>query len=699
MAPRNLLVMALLGVPLVAAAQLNADAAPEPVAPKKEVVREWHGDRFVDPYFWLREKTNPDVISHLNAENDYAKAVMAPLKPLADKLYKEMVGRIQETDQAVPTFERGYWYYSRTVKGQQYPIVARRKGSMKAKEEILLDLNAMAKGKPFFSLGSWEISANNQILAYSTDVTGYREYQLHFKDLKTGKTLPDRFGKVASFTWANDNKTILYVTENAAKRSDKVWRRQLGSTVARQIFSEPVGQFNVYLSSSKDRKYIFVGTESAEQSEVRFLRRDRPTDGLTLVARRSGEHKYYVDHHDNRFYIRTNLNAKEFRVVTTPVSQFTVNHWRTWIPQQKDATISDVELFDRFAVVSMRRQSVPVMKVIDLRSRRTHEIDFPEANYVAFLSGNPDVEATKVRLIYSSMITPMTTFEYDLRSRRFTVLKRDVVKGYDPKQYTTEFRWATARDGTKVPISIAYRKSTKKGPNTPLFLEAYGSYGSPSMPFFSSNDVSLLDRGFILATAHIRGGGELGEKWHDGGKMAKKMNTFTDFIDCADWLVKNGYSSPKRMGMSGGSAGGLLMGAVMNLRPDLVRAATVYVPFVDVINTMLDETLPLTTQEFIEWGNPKIAEQYGWMRAYSPYDNVGALNYPATLVRTSLNDSQVPYWEAAKWVAMLRDKRANKEPLLLLTNMDAGHGGASGRYDALKDRATDMAFVITMLRG
>lgn len=683
-------------MPAWATAQLNPEVAAVPEAAQKPFIREMQGEKFEDPYFWFREKENPALLSYLRANNAYSDAVMKPTEKLQKKLYNEMVGRIQESDLSVPTFDRGYFYYSRTVKGQQYSIHCRRKGSMKAREEILLDLNALAKGKAFLDLGDLEISPNGQMMAYSLDTTGYREYELFFKDLRSGRVLSDRFGKVTGVTWAADNKTLYYTTEEKdTKRPNRLYRRALGSKSANLLYEEKVPQFNLWAGESRDKNYLFVVSASAESSECRAISLKTGDAPMRLIEKRRDDVEYYPDHRAGLFYIRTNDGAKEFRVVVAPADRPGRENWTTILAENAGAKIENIELFEKLMVTSIRSKAQSTLRVTDLKTWKTHTIKFPESYYSAGLGANPDWKAEKLRLDYVSMITPQTVYDYDVRSRKFSQLKQQIVKGYDKSKFATELIWVSVRDGAKVPVAIAYKKGIKKP--APLFLEAYGAYGIANDPYFSSSMVSLTERGVIIGTALVRGGGEMGETWHDDGKMEKKINTFLDFIDVGKWMIFSGWTTSAQLGITGGSAGGLTMGAVVNMAPELAKVALVHVPFVDVINTMLDESIPLTTQEFLEWGNPKLADQYMWMRSYSPYDNVGALDYPSMLVRTSLNDSQVPYWEATKWVARIRDLRKDSDPLLLKIDMDAGHGGASGRYKALEERAYDFAYLLVML--
>ena len=683
-------------------AQLDNTALPEPVANKIPHVRDIHGDRFDDSYFWFRDKKNPAVLNYLKASNAHADAVMTPTKALQETLYKEIVGHIKETDLSVPIFDRGYYYYNRTVKGKQYEIYCRRKGSMKAPEQVMLDLNALGKGKPYIDAGDREVSPNGQMLAYTLDTTGYREYQLYFKDLRTGRVLPDRFGKVASVAWSGDNRTVYYTTEDAAKRPEKIFRRNLGQAQGKLLYHEKVPQYNLWAGESRDHRYLFVISASAETSECRYVPLNNSKAPLKLIERRREGIEYYPDHREGLFFIRTNDGAKEWKVVVTNASAPQRANWKPYLAQQPNATITGIEVFRRWMVVNIRKDAVESIHIMPYAGggaggqvRQLQPVKFPEAYYQASLSGNPDFEAKKLRISYVSQITPRTVYDYDPTTRKLAVVKRQPVPGYDPSKYTAQLLWVFARDGEKVPVAIAHRKGVTKP--APMMLEAYGAYGAPNDPGFSVPNLALMDRGMIVGSALVRGGGEMGDRWHDDGKMQNKVKTFTDFIDCAKDLADRKFTTPEKLAITGGSAGGLTMGAVVNMAPEISRVALVYVPFVDVINTMLDESIPLTAQEFLEWGNPKKKDEYGWMRAYSPYDNVGALDYPAMLVRTSLNDSQVPYWEATKWVARMREMRTDDDPLLLKVNLDAGHGGSSGRYDAIKEIAYDFAFALTML--
>ena len=655
-----------------------------------------HGRTLKDDYFWLREKSNPEVIRHLEAENAYTEAVMAPTKGLQQNLYDEMLGRIKQTDLTVPTRIGDYVYYSRTEEGKQYPYRCRRNGSMSGPEEILLDLNKLAEGHSFLSLGAFNVSDDGTLLAYTTDITGYRQFTLHVKDLRTGQVLKENVERTGSVVWATDNKTLFYTTEDAvSKRSDKFYRHAVGSEVNDLLYEEKDELFDVFATRSLDKKIIFLMSFAKTSREAHYLPADNPTAELKTVLPREAGHEYDVDHYNGLFYLTTNKNAKNFRVVTAPVADPSEKNWKPFIDHNPAIKIDGVSFFANHVVVSEREGGLDYLRVIDMNSRASHRIATSEPDYTLSLGGNPEFNTKTIRFIYQSMVTPASTFEYDLNTRQRTLLKQqDVLGGYDPTQYQTQRLWAVARDGTKVPMSIVSKQGVKLDGTAPLLLYAYGSYGASMAPTFSSSRLSLLNRGAIYAIAYIRGGGELGEDWREQGRMMKKMNTFTDFIDCADYLVKNRYTSSDRLVIQGGSAGGLLMGAVVNMRPDLFKAVVAQVPFVDLINTMMDGSLPLTTSEYIEWGNPNKRDEFEYMIKYSPYDNVTAQKYPAMLVQVSLNDSQVPYWEGTKFAAKIRATKTDTNPLLVKVNMGAGHGGASGRYDALRETAFTYAFVL-----
>src|SRR2546423_1182331 len=681
-----------------ALAQLNLNAAQPPVAERAPHKTDIHGETLIDNYFWLRERNSPKVKAYLEAENAYTDAVMQPTKPLQERLYQEMVGHIKETDLSVPYKYGDYFYYSRTEAGKQYQIYCRKRGSLSAPEEITLDLNELAKGHSFLGLGDYAVSDDGNLLACSLDTTGYRQYTLYIKNLQTGQLMPEHIERVDSVAWANDNKTIFYTTEDAVtKRNDKFYRHTVGSSASDLLYEERDELYDVYAGRSRDRKMIFLESGSKTTTEVRYIPADNPTAQLKVVLPRETDHEYHVDHRNGLFYILTNQSAKNFRLVTAPISNPSKQNWHELIAHNPAVRIDDIELFANHMVVAEREGGLQKLLIMDLRNKKSHRISFDEPVYSANVSTNREYNTNVLRFSYESFVTPNTVYDYNMDSRQRTKLKQQEVPGYDPTRYTSERVYATATDGTQIPISLVYKKGMQRNGQNPFWLYGYGSYGLPRWPGFSSNRLSLLDRGVIYAIAHIRGGGEMGEVWRDLGRMNKKMNTFTDFINSAEYVIKQKYTSPEHLAIQGGSAGGLLMGAVLNMRPDLFKAALVQVPFVDVINTMLDASLPLTTSEYIEWGNPNIKAEYEYIKQYSPYDNVGAKAYPAMLVKVSLNDSQVPYWEGTKFVAKLRAMKTDHNPLLLKVNMGAGHGGASGRYDAFRDVAFDYSFVLTQL--
>ena len=673
----------------------HAQPPAAPVARREPHVTRIHGYTLNDDYFWLRDRDNPDVLKHLEAENAYTAAVMQPTRALQDTLYGEMLGRIKQTDLSVPSRIGDHFYYSRTEEGKQYPFMCRRKGSMEGAEEVLLDLNALAQGHTYLGVGAFVVSDDGRWLAYSVDTTGYRQYTLHVKDLQTGALLAETIDRVGTVVWATDNRTFFYTTEErVSTRSDRVWRHVVGGS-SDLVYEEADDLFDVSVGRSLDKQVIFIGSSSKTSTEQRFLPSNDPAGAFRMILPREKGHEYDVDHYEGRFYIRTNKDAKNFRVVAAPPEDPSEGNWRPFLDHQPGVKIAGLTFFVGHAVVSEREGGLTFLRVIDMRSRESHRIATEESDYALSLAANPEFETNTVRFTYQSMVTPSSVYDYRMDTRERTLLKRqEVLGGYDASAYEARRIWSVSRDGTRVPISLVYRKGTPMDGRAPLLLYAYGSYGASMAPAFSSSRLSLLDRGVIYALAYVRGGGELGEEWREQGRMMQKMNTFTDFVDCADHLVKNKYTSADRLVIQGGSAGGLLAGAVANMRPDLFRAVVAQVPFVDVLNTMLDASLPLTTSEYIEWGNPNDEAAFDYIRQYSPYDNVTAQNYPAMLVHVSLNDSQVPYWEGAKLVAKIRATTTGDNPVLLKANLGAGHGGASGRYDALHETAFTYAFVL-----
>ena len=668
--------------------------------PRTDVV---HGDVRQDDYHWMREKDNPDVIAYLTAENAYTDAVMKSTVPFQESLYAEMLARIKEDDQSVPYRLRGYHYYSRTEKGKQYPIYCRKAGSLDAPEQVMLDLNQLAEGHPFLALGAASVSDDGRLLAYTTDLTGFRDHTLHVKDLDTGALLPDRVEKVSAVAWAADNQTLFYVTEDEAKRPYRLHRHRLGVAVADLLLEEPDALFRFHVGRSRSLAYLFLVSGSFTSTEVRYLRAGDPGGAWQMVLPREPDHEYQVDHgagpDGEVFYIRTNRNGlRNFRLVAAPVDDPHPARWRELIAHRADVMLEDVDVFARHYVVHEREDGLIRLRVTDAGTGAYHHVEFPEPTYDLSSDANAEFDAGAYRLRYQSLITPASVFDYDIAERRLRLLKQaEVLGGYDPARYASERIHATAPDGTRVPISLVRRAESRRDGSSPMLLAGYGAYGYPYPAGFSSNRLSLLDRGVSVAIAHIRGGGELGKRWHDEGRMMNKRNTFTDFIAAADFLAASGYTAPDRLVIEGGSAGGLLMGSVLNQRPDCCAAAVLRVPFVDVINTMLDESLPLTVGEFEEWGNPKIREQYEYMKSYCPYTNLDARPYPALFIKTSLNDSQVMYWEPAKYVARLRAIGTAVVPPVFKINLEAGHGGASGRYDYLREIAFDYAFILTRL--
>lgn len=684
----------LAAVPLMAQT-IDPKAATPPAAAKKPKVMTQFGDRRVDNYFWLREKENPAVIDYLKAENAYTEAVMKPLEGFREALYKEMLGRIQETDESVPYFRKGYWYYDRDVEGKQYKIYCRRKGSLQAPEEVILDVNVLAEGRPFTAIGTMAMSPDQSKLAYTVDFTGFRQYTLHVKDLATGALSPERIERVTSVAWAADGRTMFYVEEHPeTKRSYRLHRHVLGEKDSALVFEEKDELYDLGVGDTRSDKFIVVLSQAKDTTEVRVLPSDRPAGEFTIVQKRRKGHEYFVDHHESEFFIRTNDKGKNFRVVRTPVATPGQEHWKQVVAPRRHVMVEDMDMFRDFWVATERDNGLLKLRIFDFASGKSHYLDVPEQVYATMGSINPEYETKTYRFVYESLVTPRSWYDYDLAKREKKLLKQlPVLGGYDPALYASEALVATAKDGTRVPISLVYKKSLRKGPQ-PLLLYGYGSYGIPMDPYFRSTRLSLLDRGMVFAIAHIRGGGDRGKLWYEDGKLLKKKHTFTDFVDCADFLVKKGWTAPDRLVIQGGSAGGLLMGAVTNLRPDLFKAVVSQVPFVDVMSTMLDASLPLTVGEYLEWGDPNRKTYYEYMRSYSPYDNLKKGAYPAILVETSLNDSQVMYWEPAKYVAKLRTLKTDSNVLLLKTILEAGHGGASGRYDALRELAFTYSFVL-----
>jgi oligopeptidase B len=688
-------------------------AVTPPVARQEPTPTTLHGQTLEDDYRWMRDKSSAEVIAHLEAENAYTLSVMEPTEELQAKLYAEMLSHIKETDVSVPYLQRGWFYYVRTVEGSQYPIHCRKVATGADSdtfdelqpEEILLDVNLLAVGQPFMSVGAMSVSPDGFLLAYSTDNTGFRQYTLHVRDLRTGKDLADTAERTGSVAWAADSRILFYTTEDdVTKRHDHLFRHRLGDTAEEDaiIYEEKDERFNLGVGKTRDGKYLLMEAGSHTTNEYSYLSAETPGGVFLVIAPRAEENEYYVDHRDGLFYIRTNDTGKNFRVVTVPVNGGGREDWQELIPLDAEAPLEDFDIFASFCVSSRRRLGLPTLTVTDFGAAgelgASKEIDFPEPVYSAGTHANREFETTAFRYSYTSLVSPASVYECDVKAGTSKLLKQqEVPGGFDRTRYASERVWVEAPDGVKVPASVVYRQDSFQRGGNPLYVYGYGSYGYPLPIGFSASRLSLLDRGVVIAYAHIRGGGEMGDSWHDAGKMMVKRNTFSDFIAVTEQLVAKGFGAADRVAIEGGSAGGLLMGAVVNQRPELFRAVLSHVPFVDVMNTMLDASLPLTVAEYEEWGNPNEAEAFAYMRAYSPYDNLKAGDYPAMLVKTSLNDSQVMYWEPAKYVAKLRTLKTNDTPLLLHVNMDAGHGGASGRYDYLKEIAFDYAFLLKEL--
>ena len=682
----------------VAAAQTPATERP-PIAKINPRTDTLHGDVLVDPYHWIRDRNNPETIAYLEAENRYTEAQLAHTKGLQEQLYKEMVSHIKETDLSVPEFVDGYYYYSRTVQGKQYSIFCRKKGSLNAPEEVLLDQNILAEGLGYFRVGLTKVSPNQKLLAYNVDTSGAESFTMFVKDLTTGKLLNDRVPNTTyGIEWANDNRTLFYTAFDSAKRPYRLYRHELGKPTSSDslLMQEDDVLFNLDLYKTKSDGYLIAHLGSFTSDEVRYLDANTPRAAWKTVQPRQPDLEYSVDHHGANFIILTNDGgATNFKVMNATVRNPGREFWTPIIDHRDSVKIDGMDVFRSHLVLYERRGGLQAIEIMNFNGGDRHFVTFPDPVYATRRSGNPEYDTRKLRFTYTSLVASPSVFDYDMRTKQRTLMKQvEVPGGYDPSRYASERVWARATDGVMVPVSLVYRKPFARDGKRPMLLYAYGSYGSSVDPAFQSNRISLLDRGVVFAIAHIRGGQEMGRAWYDQGKMMNKKNTFTDFIAAAEHLVANGYTSKEKLAIQGGSAGGLLMGAVVNMRPDLFKAAVADVPFVDVINTMLDASIPLTAQEWMQWGNPRIKEQYAYMKSYSPYDNVERKAYPHMLVTAGLNDPRVGYWEAAKWVAKLRAMKTDNNTLLLRTNMGAGHGGASGRYDYLREVALRYAFML-----
>lgn len=681
------------------------DANP-PIAEKKPYTRIMHGDTVTDNYYWMIDyfKKGPDsskVVEYLKQENAYLDTMMSSTNQLREDLFKEMKARIKEKDESVPVFKNGYYYYTRSEEGEQYFKYCRKKGSLDATEEVLLDVDQMAKGHPYYSVSGFAVSPDNKLLAYGVDMVSRRQYTIHIKNLETGETYPDAIpGTSGSPCWANDCKTIFYTLNNPETLlTEKIRRHTLGSATGADVtvYEEKDNSNYIGVGRAKNGKYIYIVSQATLSSEVRLLDADKPTADFKVFQPRIKEVLYDVTPLEDRFLIRTNLDAQNFRLMECPLDKTDSSNWKEVIPHRTDVLLEGVEEFKNYIVLNERKNGLVTLRIRELADGSEHYLDFGESTYAAYVGGNPEYNSEILRYNYTSLTTPNSVYDYNMASKEKTLKKQqEVVGGYEPEDYFAERLYATAKDGTKVPISLVYKKGFKKDGKAPLLLYGYGSYGASMDAYFSSNRISLLNRGFVFAIAHIRGGEEMGRQWYLDGKLMKKINTFNDFIACGEFLVNENYTSPEHLYAQGGSAGGLLMGAVANMAPELWNGVIAQVPFVDVVNTMLDESIPLTTNEFDEWGNPKEKEAYFYMKSYSPYENIEAKEYPNILVTTGLHDSQVQYFEPAKWVAKLRETKTGNNVIILQTQMEYGHGGASGRFDYLKDVALVYAFMFKL---
>ncbi|MGB2906964.1 MAG: S9 family peptidase [Candidatus Aminicenantaceae bacterium] len=682
----------------------KAEKSTVPEAPlAKKVPKELtiHGDTRIDEYFWLNQREDPEVIAYLEAENAYTTTALKHTEPLQDKLFTEIVGRIDQTDMSVPYKDNGYFYYTRYEEGDEYPYHCRKKGSLEAEEEVLLNVNTMAEGQDYFSVSGVTVSPDNTLLAYGVDTVSRRKYTIHFMDLRTGEMFADAIlNTTGRAVWANDNRTVFYARKDEALRPFKIFRHLLGTDAGNdpEIFHEADNTYNTYVSKTKSQKYLVIASSSTDSSEYRLLDADTPDGSFQVFHPREADLLYSLDHFQDYFYIRTNLDALNFRLMKTPLNKTGKDNWSEVIPHREDVLFQGFELFREYLVLSEVKAGITDIRVIRWDDGSEHYLDFGEAAYMARPSTNREFDTGLLRYSYTSLTTPSSVYDYDMQTREKTLLKRqEVLGGFESENYQAERLFATAGDGTQVPISLVYRKGFVRDGSSPLLLYGYGSYGSSMYPTFRPDRLSLIDRGFVYAIAHIRGGQEMGRSWYEDGKLLNKKNTFTDFIDCAEFLIDERYAAPDRVFAMGGSAGGLLMGAVINMRPDLWKGVIAGVPWVDVITTMLDESIPLTAGEWSEWGDPREKEYYDYMLSYSPYDQVKAQDYPALLVTTGLHDSQVQYWEPAKWVARIRALKTDDNLLVLHTNMEAGHGGQSGRFRRYRETALEYAFILDLL--
>ena len=678
--------------------KINMNITP-PIAKKIPHTLSLHGDVRVDPYYWMKNRNDPDLTQYLEEENRYHELGTKDLESFREQLYQEIIGRIKQTDMSVPYFKNGYYYITRYEEGKEHPIYSRKAGNLEEEEEILLDVNELSEEFPFYQIGSYAISPDNSRMVFGEDTLSRRIYTLRFKDLKSGKYLEEEILNTTGVgVWANDNETVFYITKDESLRPYKVFRHIIGTDPVEdvEVFHESDSTFTLRIHKTKSDQFIVIGSISTISTEFKVVDADQPNGQYITIHPREPKHEYFIDHYKDLFYIRTNWQAENFRLMTVEITRPVKSNWKEMIPHRENVLLEDLEVFKDFLVLSERIKGTTQIRILP-REGEDHYIRFPEPVYMAYTSINPEFNTENLRITYNSLTTPVTTYDYNMRTRHLSLLKRqEVLGGYDPSDYSSERLFAQAGDGVSIPISIVYRKGYKKDSAQPLLLYGYGSYGFSMDPYFSFTRISLLDRGFAFAIAHIRGGEELGRKWYEDGKLLQKKNTFLDFIACAEYLIAKGYTSPDHLYAMGGSAGGLLMGAIANIRPDLFHGIIAAVPFVDVLTTMLDESIPLTTGEYDEWGDPGNKVFYQYIKSYSPYDNIERKDYPALLVTTGLHDSQVQYWEPAKWVAKLRDLKTDDHPLYLHCNMDAGHSGASGRFERHVETAMMYSFLLDL---
>ncbi len=660
-----------------------------------------HNHSRTDNYFWLNERENPEVISYLEAENEYTKNILQHTEAFQEKIFDEIVGRIKQTDMSVPYLLNGYFYYTRYEEGKEYPIYCRKNGSLDNTEEIMLNVNEMAEGYSYFNVGSWEVSSNNKLIAFSVDTVSRRKYTVYVKNLETGELFEDKISNTSgSVTWANDNKTFYYATKDETLRPDKIFRHSLGSSIKNDklVHHESDPTYTTFIYKTKSKQYLFIGSFSTLSTEFRYLDANNPEEEFQIFHPRESDMIYFIDHYKDKFYIRTNYEARNFRLMETQVTTTGKESWTEVIPHREDVLLQGIEIFSGFLAVREKTKGLDQIRIFDFTNNEDYYLEFDDPTYMAYFSANPEFESDFLRFTYSSLTTPRTVYDYNMKTKDRLLKKQEEVLGeFNSSDYISERLFATAKDGKEIPMSLVYKKGLEKNGENPLLIVGYGAYGNSSNPYFNSIRLSLLDRGFVYAIAHIRGGQELGRHWYEDGKLFNKKNTFTDFIACTEYLINEKYTSQDYCFAMGGSAGGLLMGAVSNMAPELYNGIIAAVPFVDVITTMLDESIPLTTGEYDEWGNPNDKEYYDYILSYSPYDQVEAKAYPAMLITTGLHDSQVQYWEPAKWVAKLREKKTDDNMLLLFTQMDYGHGGASGRFERYKETALEYSFIFNLL--